>query len=60
MALTSYLEESEKMVILLKVYLELTYKEIGTIMGMSDRKAASIYHYARKKLLRRLEKEYGI
>lgn len=56
----SYLEESEKMVILLKVYLELTYKEIGTIMGMSDRKAASIYHYARKKLLRRLEKEYGI
>ena len=42
----SYLEESEKMVILLKVYLELTYKEIGTIMGMSDRKAASIYHYA--------------
>ncbi len=44
----SYLEESEKMVILLKVYLELTYKEIGTIMGMSDRKAASIYHYARK------------
>ena len=56
----SYLEESEKMVILFKVYLELTYKEIGTIMGMSDRKAASIYHYARKKLLRRLEKEYGI
>ena len=56
----SYLEESEKMVILLKVYLELTYKEIGTIMGMSDRKAASIYHYARKKLQRRLEKEYGI
>ena len=56
----SYLEESEKMVILLKAYLDLTYQEIGTIMGMSDRKAASIYHYARKKLLRRLEKEYGI
>lgn len=43
-----------KMVILLKVYLELTYK-IGTIMGMSDRKAASIYHYARK-ITKELEK----
>lgn len=56
----SCLEEPERMVMFLKVYFELTYKEIGELMGMSERKAASVYHYARKKLKRRMEKKYGI
>lgn len=54
------LKELERMVLFLKVYFELTYKEIGELIGISDQKAAAVYHYARKKMKRRLEKEYGI
>lgn len=54
------LKELERMVLFLKVYFELTYKKIGELMGISDQKAAAVYHYARKKLKRGLGKEYGV
>lgn len=54
------LSESEQKILFLKTYLDLTYKEIGAFMGLNGSQAASVYHYARKKLRKRLEDQYGI
>lgn len=49
------LKKQEREILFLRIYKELSYKEIGKMFGISDQKAASIYHYACKKIRKGME-----
>lgn len=55
-ALLSVLSDLEIVIVYEKVFCQLTFKEIGRRLGLSWKKVASIYSYARKKMKRGLEK----
>lgn len=44
------LTEREILVVFLKVFKQLTYEEIGSLLGIDWKKAGSVYAYARKKM----------
>jgi len=54
----NYLPEKEKRIISLYYYDELTYKEIGKIMGISESRVSQLHTKAIIKLKSKLDKEY--
>ena len=46
------LTDDESIILFAKVFRQLTFKEIGNILGRDWRKVASSYSYARKKLMK--------
>ena len=54
------LTEREILVVFLKVFRQLTYEEIGRLLGLDWKKAGSVYAYARKKMQKGWEKRNGV
>lgn len=54
------LSEKERRILLLRVCQELPYNEIGTMLRLNARQVTSVYHYACKKMKRKLEGRYEV
>lgn len=54
------LTEREILVVFLKVFKQLTYEEIGGLLGIDWKKAGSVYAYARKKMRKGWDKWNGV
>ena len=54
------LTEREILVVFLKVFGQLTYEEIGRLLGVNWKKAGSVYTYARKKMQKGWDKWSGV
>lgn len=50
------LSDQEILVVFARIFREMSYSDIGTLIGTSGEKAASIYSYAKKKMKKRGKK----